>query len=210
MSHGANGEINTIVFDIGNVLIDWNPRFVYRAYFDGDETAMEHFLSEICAPEWNRSLDAGKSFDQGVAERQALFPEHAELIAMWRDRWADMLGDAFHGTVEILSELRDGGYPLFAISNWSAETFPVARSRFPFLSWFRDIVVSGEVGVAKPDRRIFEIFLERHPVDPRSAVFIDDSPVNVVAAREAGFKAVRFSDAAMLRRDLSELGVRVN
>ena len=209
MSHGAKSEIKTIVFDIGHVLIDWNPRYVYREYFDGDAQAMEHFLTEICAPEWNRSLDAGKSFDQGVTERQALYPEHAELIAMWRDRWADMLGDASQGTVDILSALRDKGYPVYAITNWSAETFPVARERFPFLGWFLDIVVSGEVGAAKPDARIFEIFLEKHGVDPRATVFIDDSAANVAAANTIGFKGVRYVDPPELRRDLEGLGVRL-
>ena len=200
-------SLEAIVFDIGHVLVDWNPRFIYRDFFDGDEAAMEHFLAHICSPEWNRELDAGKSFDQAVAERQRLYPQHADLIAAWRDQWPKSLGDAIEGTVDVLAELKERGYPLYAITNWSAETFPIARDRFPFLAWFRDIIVSGEVGVAKPDLGIFEIFLGRHAIDPRKAVFIDDSPANLAAAESLGLPGIRFVDPETLRRDLENIRV---
>lgn len=199
--------LEAVVFDIGNVLVDWNPRYIYRDFFDGDEAAMEHFLAHVCAPEWNREIDAGKPFDEAVSERQKLYPEYADLIAAWRDLWPKSLGGAIEGTVDILAAVKGRGYPLYAITNWSAETFPVARERFPFLAWFRDIVVSGEVGIAKPDRGIFEIFLGRHPIDPRKAVFIDDSPPNLVTAASVGLAGIRFVDPETLRRDLQDVGV---
>lgn len=197
----------TIVFDLGEVLIRWDPRRIYRDHFGADTAAMEHFLAEICAPEWNRAIDAGKSFDAAVAERQALFPEQAALIALWRDEWSKSLNGAVEGSVAILSELRAQGRPLYALTNWSAETFPIARERFAFLDWFRDIVVSGEVGLAKPDPAIFALFLARTGVTAKDAVFIDDSPANVSAAAEAGFHAVRFTTPRALRTDLAALGV---
>jgi 2-haloacid dehalogenase len=195
-----------VVFDLGGVLVDWDARYFYRTVFD-DEAAMETFLAEVCDPEWNRSIDAGKPFAVAVAERQVLFPEHAGLIALWQSRWTDMLREAIPGTVAILRELRDLGHPLYALSNWSAETFPVAQERYPFLGWFRDIVVSGQVGLAKPDPAIFTLTLERCGLDPARTLFIDDSPPNVAVARTLGMDAVPFRDPEGLRRDLVARGL---
>ncbi len=147
--------MNTILFDLGAVLIDWNPRHLYRPLFKGDEAAMERFLGEIVPPSWNHEIDAGRPFADAVAERVRAFPDHAGLIALWKDEWPAMLRAAIPGSVEILAELRGRGYRLYALTNWSAETFPIARERFEFLDWFEDIVVSGEVKLAKPDPRIF-------------------------------------------------------
>lgn len=199
--------MDTVLFDLGAVLIDWNPRYLYRDHFRGDEKAMEHFLTQIAAPTWNHEIDAGKSFDQAVAERTALHPEHAELIALWRDGWEKMLRDEISGSVELLDELRLKGYRLHALTNWSAETFPIARRRFAFLQWFENIVVSGEVGLAKPDPRIFALAIERCRLDPARTVFIDDSPRNVEAGRLAGMHALHFSNPQRLRTDLARLGM---
>ena len=172
---------DTILFDLGAVLIDWNPRYLYRPLFQGDNQAMEHFLAEIAPPWWNLEIDAGKTFDQAVAERVAVHPDHADNIALWRDGWERMLADEIAGSVAILGELRNKGYMLYALTNWSAETFPIARRRFEFLDWFEDIVVSGEVGLAKPDPRIFALAIKRCRLDPARTVFIDDSLRNVAA-----------------------------
>jgi 2-haloacid dehalogenase len=199
--------MDTVLFDLGAVLIDWNPRYLYRPLFNGDDKAMEHFLTEIAPSWWNLEIDAGKTFDQAVAERVSVHPDHAEMIAMWRDGWEKMLRDEIAGSVEILAELRGKGHRLHALTNWSAETFPIARRRFGFLQWFEDIVVSGEVGLAKPDPRIFALTIERCRLDPRRTVFIDDSVRNVEAGRNAGMHALQFRDPHLLRLDLTRLGL---
>jgi 2-haloacid dehalogenase len=168
---------------------------------------MEHFLAEIVPTERNRSIDAGKTFDQAVAERIKLHPTHADLIRLWRDGWPKMLADEIPESVAILDELRGRGYRLFALTNWSAETFPIARERFGFLRWFEDIVVSGEVGLAKPDPRIFALAIERCRLAPARTLFIDDSLHNVEAGRGAGLHALHFRDPAGLRRDLARLNL---
>lgn len=199
--------MNTVLFDLGAVLIDWNPRYLYRPLFGGDEAAMERFLAEVVAPEWNHEIDLGKPFAQAVAERTRLYPQHADLIALWERGWPQMLHGPIPETVEILAQLRGRGHRLHALTNWSAETFPLARARFDFLDWFEDIVVSGEVGLAKPDPRIFDLAIRRCRLRPGDTVFIDDNPRNVEAGREAGFEALAFTGAPQLRQDLERLGL---
>ncbi|HWH47201.1 MAG TPA: HAD family phosphatase [Burkholderiales bacterium] len=199
--------MDTVLFDLGAVLIDWNPRYLYRPLFGGDEAAMERFLAEIVPPEWNHQIDAGKPFSEAVAERIRAHPEHAELIALWRDDWAKMLREPIAESVSVLGELRRRGHRLYALTNWSAETFPVARARFDFLGWFEDIVVSGEVKLAKPDPRIFALTIERCRLDPARTVFIDDSLRNVEAGRYAGLRALHFTGPQQLRADLIGLGL---
>ena len=199
--------MDTVLFDLGAVLIDWNPRYLYRPLFGDDEAAMEHFLGEVVAPEWNHEIDLGKPFAQAVAERIRLFPKHAELIALWERGWPEMLRGPIPETVEILVQLRERGHRLYALTNWSAETFPLARRRFEFLGWFEDIVVSGEVKLAKPDPRIFAHTIARCRLEPGETVFIDDNPRNVEAGRRAGFEALAFTGAPQLRQDLQRLGL---
>jgi 2-haloacid dehalogenase len=198
---------DTVLFDLGAVLIDWNPRYLYRPLFNGDEKAMEHFLAEIVPGRWNHDIDAGRTFAEAIAERVRDHPEHAGMIALWKDSWEKMLRDEIAGSVEILGELRRQGHRLHALTNWSAETFPIARRRFEFLKWFEDIVVSGEVGLAKPDPRIFALTIERCRLDPARTVFIDDSLCNVEAGRNAGMHALHFRDPEQLRGDLNRLGM---
>ena len=168
---------------------------------------MERFLAEVTTQDWNEAQDAGRPWAEAVEVLAARFPDQRPLIEAYRSRWAETLGGAIDGTVEVLSDLRERGVRLLALSNWSAETFPVARDRYPFLAWFEGIVISGEVGVAKPDVRIFETLIERHGVEPSRTVFVDDSEANVVAAEELGFIGVRFADPGMLRADLERLGL---
>jgi 2-haloacid dehalogenase len=191
-----------VVFDLGGVLIDWNPRYLYRKMFDGAEEAMERFLSEICTPEWNARQDEGRPFDEATKELTARHPEHAEFIRAFFDRWPEMVAGAIEQTVEILAELKRAGRKIYALSNWSAETFPYARKRFQFLDWFDIIVISGEVGLAKPNREIFHFLLEKTGRRAEECVFIDDSPANVAAARELGFDAIHFRSPSQLRDEL--------
>jgi 2-haloacid dehalogenase len=201
--------ITTVVFDLGGVLIDWNPRHLYRKVFGADVAAMEAFLAEICTPEWNAALDAGGSFAGAVAQLAAAHPEQAELIDMYHSRWPEMLGDSFAGTVEILGEVRRAGYRTYALSNWSAETFPMTRPLYPFLGEMDGILISGEVGVGKPDPAIFREFIARFGIEPSETVYIDDWDRNVAAANGLGLCAIQFIDADQLRADLRRLGVAV-
>jgi len=195
-----------VVFDLGGVLIDWNPRYLYRKLFD-DETAMETFLADVVSPEWNGQQDSGRTWAEAVDVLSREHPEQRDLIAAYWHRWQETLGDAIAPTVAILEELREAGVRLYALSNWSAETFPVARPRYPFLEWFDGIVISGEEKVAKPDPVIFRHLLDRYGLDPATTVFIDDSEANVRAAAAEGMTSLRFVDAATLREDLRRLGL---
>ena len=196
---------DAVVFDLGGVLIDWNPRYLYRTLFGGDTAAMEHFLAHVCSPAWNHRQDAGRSFADGCAELVREFPDARPLIEAWRERFDETLGGPIAGTVEILAALRERGVPLYALSNWWAETFPIARARFDFLGWFDGIVISGEFGVAKPDPRIFAHVLETYGLRADATVFIDDLPANVAAAAAAGMQPILFTDPAALRVSLREL-----
>jgi 2-haloacid dehalogenase len=196
----------TVVFDLGGVLIDWDPRYLYRKLFD-DPDEMESFLAEVTTAEWNAHQDAGRPWAEGVDLLVAEHPERREQIEAFRSRWPEMLAGELAGTVDILAELRSMGVRLVALSNWSAEMFPIARERFGFLAWFEGIVISGEVGVNKPDRRIFDHLVEQFDIEPERTVFIDDSPVNIDAARGLGFRVIQFTDAAALRLELVGLGL---
>ena len=197
--------VDAVVFDLGGVLIDWNPRHLYRKLFE-DEAKMERFIAEVCSPVWNVTLDAGMSFDEGIAELLRRHPDEAHLIRAWKERWEEMLGGAIEGAVALLDELHAAGMPLYALTNWSAETFPIGRRHFPFLERFRDIVVSGQEKIVKPDPRIFELLVRRTGVAPERTVFIDDAERNVAAAARLGFRAVRFTDPESLRASLTALG----
>ena len=197
-----------VAFDLGGVLLDWHPRYLYRKLFPGNEAAMERFLAEICTPAWNGRQDAGRPWAQAVAELSAAHPAERDLIAAYSDRWPEMMGGAIDGTVRVLEELRAAGHVrLFALSNWSAEKFLQVRGQYEFLSWFESIVLSGEIGVNKPDPAFFRHFLERHRIVPGSVVFIDDTPANIEAAERAGMRGIRFTAPGALRSDLVALGL---
>jgi len=193
-----------ILFDLGGVLIDWNPRHLYRQVFGDAET--EFFLANVCTPAWNLALDGGRPFAEAIREKQESWPDYREAIAWWWSRWEEMLHGTVPGSEEILSELKDLGQPLYALTNWSAETFPMARAHYPFLDDFREIVVSGREGLTKPDPAIYRLAAERCGIPMEGTVFIDDSKANVEAARILGFDAIRFTGAPALRRDLEVRG----
>ena len=197
---------DAVVFDLGGVLIDWDPRYLYRKLLD-DEAAVEEFLATVCTPEWNAEQDRGRPFAEGVAELVERHPVHAAAITAYHERWPEMLGGAVGGTVEVLAELRAAGVPVYALTNWSAETFGIARERFEFLEWFDGVLVSGEERMIKPDPAIFRLLLDRFGLDPGAAFYVDDSPANVAAADRLGFDAVRFTSPAQLRRDLEARGL---
>jgi 2-haloacid dehalogenase len=195
------------VFDLGGVLIDWNPRHLYRKLFDGDEKAMEHFLATVCTPSWNAQQDAGRTFADACASVRLAHPRQVRLIDAWFERYDEMLAGPILGTVDLLTELRARGVPLYALSDWSAETFPVALKRFEFLQWFRGVLISGQVGLLKPDPHFFQLFLETFAIDPARAIYIDDRKPNVAAAAAFGMEGILFTDPPALRAELVRVGL---
>lgn len=195
-----------IIFDLGAVLIDWNPRHLYRKMFD-DESGMEAFLRDVCTPAWNAEQDRGRTWDEAVALLSAEHPEERALIAAYRDRWEEMLKGPIQGSVDILERLDQAGYELHALTNWSAETFPVAKELYGFLARFQSILVSGEERLIKPDPAIFELMLKRigHPAS--TCLFIDDSAKNIEAAADLGFDAILFASPEQLQAELDRRGI---
>lgn len=196
-----------VVFDLGGVLLEWNPRHLYRKLFAGDDAAMEAFLGSVCTEAWNERQDAGRSFADGVAELLPKYPQHARLIEAFGARFGEMIPGAIEDSVAVLHELKRAGVPVYALTNWSSETFPPQRQRFAFLALFDGIVVSGDEGVIKPDPRIFRILLERYGIAPGDAVFIDDVPANAAAAATLGIHGIHFRSPALLRAELATLGL---
>ncbi|MGB5186656.1 MAG: HAD family phosphatase [Acidimicrobiia bacterium] len=200
-------SITAVVFDIGAVLVDWNPEYLYAKVIpDPDERRW--FLNEICTPEWNFAMDAGTSVSEEVAKLAAERPEYADLINPWWDRWREMLGDEIPGTRAIVEELKRSGKPVYALTNWNAQTWVIGVAEFPFLGEIFDgVVVSGQEGVTKPDPRIFEILSSRYDLEASKTVFIDDSPKNVAAATTLGYQAHLFTSAPELEAWLKKINV---
>jgi len=201
-------EANTVVFDIGGVLLDWDPRHLYGKIF-ADAAEMEAFLAEVCTPDWNVAQDAGRPWDEAVALLVAEHPAHEANIRAYRTRWEEMVAGPIPGTVAILERLEAAGVPLYAITNFAGDTFRIAQATYPFLTRFRDVVVSGDEKVLKPDRRIFDILAERNGLEHGRLVFIDDSEKNVAGAREAGLKAIHFTGPEALAEELRAFGFAV-
>jgi 2-haloacid dehalogenase len=208
LTRGAVSRINTVVFDLGGVLIDWNPRHLYRKIFTKEEE-MERFLTEICTYDWNQVQDGGKLFSEATAELTAKYPEHTAHIALYYDRWKEMLGGEIKETVDLFNELKSSGIPLYALTNWSHEAFPWAYEMYDFMKQFDGIVVSGFEKVMKPDPEIYRRLTERYGINPAESVYIDDNRSNVDAAAKLGFHAIHFTSAGQLRSELKLLGLSV-
>ena len=199
-------SIKAIIFDYGNVLLDWNPRNVYRRYFPNDVEAMERFLQEVNFMEWNAHQDKGRPFAEGIAILSEQFPQYAELIRAYHEQWIDSIGEAFTGTVEILKQLKHG-YSLYGFSNWSAETFPYAREKYDFFDLFDDMVISGVVGFVKPEPEIYRIMLDKIGRPAQECLFIDDSLPNINQANTMGFATIHFQSPAQLEEELKKLNL---
>lgn len=197
----AGRAARAVLFDLGGVLVDWNPRYLYRQIF-ADLPAMEEFLGTVCTQGWNEEQDLGRPFAEGVRLLAEQHPHRAAEIRAYDERWEEMVGGSIAESVALLAELRGRGVALYALTNWSAEKFPIARARFPFLEWFAGIVVSGEERLKKPDPRIFDLAIRRFRLDPAATLFVDDAAHNVAAARRLGFRVHHFTGAAELRRAL--------
>jgi 2-haloacid dehalogenase len=198
--------LTTIVFDIGGVLLDWDPRHLYRKIF-ADPVEMEWFLTEVCPPAWNLEQDRGRPWPEAEAEAIARHPNSAAQIRAFRARWPEMIAGPITGTVALLNDLHARGMPIYAITNFAADTLVVARQLYPFLNDFRGVIVSGSERMLKPDPRIFQLLAHRYQLDLTCSVFLDDNPVNCAAARNLGMTAIHFTSPAAARADLQRTGL---
>ncbi len=199
--------IQAIIFDFGRVVLEWDPHRVYRPFFQNDSQAIDAFLSEIDFSAWNLEQDRGRSFADGVVELSARFPQYAHLIRAYDERWEDSVPGPIQGTLTILRSLKQAGYLLYGLSNWSAEKFQIARKKYAFFDWFDDILISGEVGLIKPDAAIYRLLLQRIRRQPPECLFVDDALSNVAAAQKLGFATVHFQSPEQLENELTQQGV---
>jgi 2-haloacid dehalogenase len=202
-----NTNINTLVFDLGGVLVDWNPEYLYNKIIP-DEKERRWFLSTICTGDWNEEQDAGRSLQEGTEHLVQRYPEHETAIRAYYGRWKEMLGGPIQETVEIFRELKfHTSLKLYALTNWSAETFPVALELYDFLHWFDGRLVSGEEKIRKPFPEIYRLLIDRFGIDPTKAIYVDDNIRNVLPARELGFYGIHFRTPELFREELKGLGV---
>lgn len=193
---------DTVIFDLGGVLIDWDPRHLYRKIFKTEEE-MNWFLENVCTSEWNDQQDAGRSFEEATEELVTKFPEHEVAIRAWYGRWQETIRGPIHGTVDILRDVKaQGRHRLYALTNWSAETFPWALQHFEFLHWFEGIVVSGVEKTRKPYPEFYQILFDRYHVNPLRTIFIDDNVKNIAGGKDVGLHTVHFESPDKLRAEL--------
>ncbi len=198
-------EEKVIVFDFGGVLVDWNPRHLYKSVF-AEPTQMEYFLTYICSEDWNLEQDRGRTLAEGTKILQAQFPKYHDLIHLFYSQWETMLHSDIPASVEMLHKLKKQ-YKVYGLTNWSAETFPIALRRFDFFKLFDGIVVSGDEKMIKPDKRFFQILLDRYNLKAENCIFIDDNIKNIVSAGEMGFICIHFTTETNLELELAKLGV---
>ena len=198
--------LNAFIFDLGKVIVDWNPGYLLHEIAP-DETQLKFLVEEVLDLEWFRAVDAGYPLSKAIAERSEIYPEYADAMQLYVDRWPETIRGFFEGTLEIVRELHASGVPLFVLSNWAGETWARVEQDFAFLEFFDDVIISGHVGMAKPDDAIFKMARDRFNVDPAATLFIDDGLKNVEAAKVVGFQTVLFETPDKLRQDLIDLGV---
>jgi 2-haloacid dehalogenase len=196
-------KITAIIFDFGGVLVDWNPRNLYQQYFPDQPQAMEDFLNEIKFMEWNALQDKGRTFAEGAAILSAEFPHYRDLIHAYFENWEKSIVGQIDESVKILAALKDKGYPVYGLSNWSAETFPIARKKYQVFELLDDYVLSGDVNLIKPGPEIFEYSLNKFGKTAQESLFIDDSEPNILTAKKLGFDTVHFTSPAQLRNELA-------
>jgi len=200
-------SINTIIFDLGGVLIDWNPDYVYKTIFEKEED-MKWFYQNICTSDWNEEQDAGRSLHEGTELLVKQFPDHEANIRAYYGRWQEMLGGPIQETVEIFKHLKESGnYKLYALTNWSAETFTVALQRYDFLHWFDGRIVSGEEKTRKPFIDIYQRMIDRFNIDPARAIYTDDNTRNLAPASQLGIHTIHFQSPQQFKKELKQLGV---
>ena len=198
--------IRNVVFDFGGVLIDWNPEYLFEDVFQ-DRAEMDHFLEHICNSDWNERQDAGRPLYEAIRSRQARYPEYHDEIRMYYEQWTTMLGGPIKENVALLEPLKSR-YRLFGLTNWSAETFPIARDMYSMFDQFEGIVISGEERLKKPDERIYRVLLERYALNAGESLFVDDRLDNVRAAERLGFRTIHLAEGKCLESEFLSLGIR--
>lgn len=198
-------SVETIIFDLGGVLIDWNPRYLYRKIFKTEEE-VTWFLENICTSDWNEKQDAGRSFHEATEELVLQFPKYEMHIRAWYGRWKETMNGPIHETVDIFRQMKESKrYKIYALTNWSKETFPWALEKFDFLHWFDGIVVSGVENTRKPFPDFFRILFDRYAITPSAAIFIDDSLRNIEGGRLLGLPGIHYQSSSQLKKELLEL-----
>jgi haloacid dehalogenase superfamily, subfamily IA, variant 3 with third motif having DD or ED/haloacid dehalogenase superfamily, subfamily IA, variant 1 with third motif having Dx(3-4)D or Dx(3-4)E len=200
-------NISAVIFDFGGVLVDWNPHYLYRKFFGDDPKITERFLQEIGFNEWNLQFDKGLPFADGVRKLIKRFPAYQELIRAFDERWEETVAGPIEQVVDILKTLKESGYPLYGLSNWSGEKFALVKNKYEFFQWFEFIILSGEEKLAKPDPRIFEVLLGKSGCAAAECLFVDDSVSNIAAAEELGFDTIHYQSPVKLRLELSRRGL---
>ena len=199
--------IKNIIFDFGGVLVDWNPHYLFDKYFN-DINESNYFVENVCNSEWNAEMDGGKTFEQAVKERTAMFPKYAEALKLYQTNWMDTMGEEIPGMYDLIKLLKSNGFPIiYGLTNWSAETFPTVQKTYRIFSLIDKIVVSGEVKQLKPNPEIFYTLLNKFNLKPEESLFIDDNLKNVEGAKAVGINAVLFRGVEKLREDLKNLRV---
>jgi len=201
-----NSSIKAIIFDFGGVLIKWDPHELYHRFFEQPQQ-IDQFLSEINFTSWNAEQDRGRPFTEGIVKLSAQFPQYTHLIRAYYDHFEDTIVGPIPGTVDILHELKRAGYPLYALSNWSAETYPRVRHQYDFFDLFDKIILSGEVKLIKPDPAIFKLTLQTVHRTASECLLIDDSEANIIAAKKIGFVTIHFKSPEQLKHELRNLGI---
>ncbi len=199
-------KINAVIFDFGGVLIDWNPYYLYRKLLVND-TEIARFLQEIDFKTWNYEFDKGYPFEQGIAEMMSKYPQHSELIQIYGERWLETIGVTFDETIQLVEEVKDKGYRVLGLSNWSVEKFKIVRPKYEFFNLFEDMVISGEVKTAKPEARIYQILLERNHLNAAECLYIDDSEDNIRGGRQVGLNTIQYQSSRLLRDALQAYGI---
>lgn len=204
-------NIDTIIFDLGGVLIDWNPEYVYKKVFNGDQQKVDWFLNNICTSDWNIEQDAGRTLSKGTEILVNQFPEHEKLIRIFYDRWEEMIGGVIKETEDVLNNLkRQDKHKLYALTNWSHETFHIPFERYSFFKHFEGIVVSGDEMTRKPFPKIYKTLLDRYHLKPENCVFIDDNYDNILTAEKMGINGILYKSTEQLLNDLSRYGVHID
>jgi 2-haloacid dehalogenase len=199
-------KFETVIFDLGNVLVSWNPANLYRKIFT-DPNDLNDFLHNVCTMEWHTLQDGGRSPQEGTAELLRLYPAFEEPIRAFYTRWKEMFDGPIEGSVQILKELKAKGYPVYALSNWNRELYDQTVNDFPFLNWFDGKIISSEEGMKKPDENIYQLLFKRYDINPQTAVFIDDNGANIATAERLGLRGILFTSPENLRRDLQTLQI---
>jgi 2-haloacid dehalogenase len=199
-------KIESIIFDLGNVLVSWDPANLYRKIF-ADKGQMNHFLATVCTMEWHTIQDSGRSPKEGTEELVKQYPQHEEAIRAFYTRWKEMFGGPIEGSVQVLKELKEKGYPVYALSNWNRELYDQTVADYPFLNWFDGKIISSEEKMAKPNAAIFHLLFKRYGIDPKTAVFIDDNKANIETAKRLGLRSILFTSPEKLRNELQTLQI---